>query len=215
MSNIYLLSNQKHKDTKSLSVIDIKYLKTTITCKNYEAIIFTSKNAVLATEQLDKDWKNLEIYSIGKGTSRAITDLGARVFYESSSAYGDEFAKEIAQKLKNKQVLFPHAKEVVSDVFGILKGLHVRIDEAIVYETICKKHEDIQQPEKNSILIFTSPSTVKCFFKYFIWDSSYKVVAIGKKTAEAFPENLIVHTSLGQTIDECIDFAKRLSKDCI
>ncbi|MFV0481203.1 MAG: uroporphyrinogen-III synthase, partial [Campylobacteraceae bacterium] len=164
---------------------------------------------------IDKSWKNLEVFSIGEGTSRAVKEFGVEVFYEAKNSYGDEFAKEIASFLQNKRVLFPHAKEVVSDVFGILKSLHVNIKEFVVYKTNCVKRDTKEKPEDGSILIFTSPSTVKCFLENFAWNETYKAVAIGKKTANAFPKDIKVNIAPMQTTQSCVLFAQTLSKKSI
>lgn len=212
---IYLLSNEIRDDVKNLNVIDIKYLNPLFSCSDYDAIIFTSKNSVFAAEKLDKSWKNLQIYSIGLGTSKAIIDLKGEVYYQAKESYGDKFAHEIAKYLQGKKVLFPHAKEVVSDVIGILKSFHVSVDEFVVYETLCNKCKQSQKPKDNSILIFTSPSTVKCFLQNFNWNDSFVAIAIGDKTARALSCDKKVHISPAQSIDSCVNFAKRLSKDFI
>lgn len=213
---IYLLNDEKYEGVKNFNTFLINFLHVKIDCSCFDAVIFTSKNAVLALEKIDKNWKNLQIYSIGKGTSKTVNELGGRVFYEAKSSYGDEFAKEIAPFLKEKKVLFPRAKSVVSDVFGILDFLHVKISEYIVYETTCK---DLSKTTKNptckDILIFTSPSSVKCFLKYRELDSENIIIAIGKKTADTISKNFKVYIPKEQTIDSCIEFAKKLSKNSL
>ena len=56
-----------------------------------------------------------------------------------------------------------------------------------MYNTKCKQKIN-KIPEKNSIIIFSSPSTIKCFLNNFKWDSSYKAISIGKTTAKYFPD---------------------------
>jgi uroporphyrinogen-III synthase len=165
----------------------------------------------LAVENIDKNWKNLQSYSIGKGTSKIINELGGKVFYEAKSSYGDEFAHEIAPLLKNKKVLFPHAKKVASDVFGILKSLHIDIKECVVYENICKKLDNVaNKPAPQDILIFTSPSSAKCYLKSLELSKENIIIAIGKKSANAIPECFEVHIPKEQTISSCIELAKQL-----
>lgn len=215
MQDIYLLSNQTHKDTISLGVISINYFDISIDYNKYDSVIFTSKNAVYALDRLDKRWKNLQSYSIGEGTSKVIKELRGNLFYEAKDSYGDKFAKELSLMLQAKSVIFPHAKEVVSDVYNILKHHNISVEDAVVYETICKTYKTDQNFKKNSIFIFTSPSTVRCFFKNFTWDDSYKAIAIGQKTAEHLPESIKFYISPKQNIKECVTFAKRLSKSNI
>jgi uroporphyrinogen-III synthase len=212
--DIYLLNDEKYEGVKNLSVFDINFLHVKIDCSKFDAVIFTSKNAVLALEKIDKNWKNLEIYSIGKGTSKFINELGGNVFYEAKNSYGDEFAEKIIPFLKEKKVLFPRAKVVASDVFGILKSSHINIEEYIVYENICKKLNNITcKPAHKDIIIFTSPSSVKCFLNYYKLHEENIIIAIGKKTAEAIPKNFKIHIPSEQTIVSCVEFAKKLSKN--
>jgi uroporphyrinogen-III synthase len=65
--------------------------------------------------------------------------------------------------------------------------------------------------EKNSIIIFTSPSTIKCFFKSFDWDSSFKAVVIGNSTKKHLPQDIECYESDSLSINGCIDKAKEIS----
>jgi uroporphyrinogen-III synthase len=211
MLEIYLLNDTKYEGVKNIGVFEIKYLKPKFTLKNYDAIVFTSKNAVFGIERVYKEWKNLNAYSIGTGTSKTIREFGGNVIYEAKSSYGDEFAGEISQKLVGKSVLFARAKVVSSDVGGILSSYGVHVEELVVYENVCKPCEKFTAP-KSGIFIFTSPSSVKCFLKCVEWREDFTAVAIGKKTALAFGPDIKPLISPKPSIGECVEFAKRLSK---
>ncbi|MDR0407476.1 MAG: uroporphyrinogen-III synthase [Campylobacteraceae bacterium] len=211
MREIYLLSNTKYDGVENIGVFEIKYLKPKFVPKEYEAIIFTSKNGVFGIDEIYKEWKKLPAYSIGEGTSRVIKELGGNLVYEAEVSYGDDFAVKLSQKLSNKFVLFARAKVVASDVKGILKSKNVRVDEVVVYESVCKPCEKSVFPQKG-IFIFTSPSSVKCFFKYVKWDESFTAIAIGQRTASAFSSDINPLISPKPNIGECVAFAKKLSK---
>ncbi|MDR0762426.1 MAG: uroporphyrinogen-III synthase, partial [Campylobacteraceae bacterium] len=85
------------------------------------------------------------------------------------------------------------------------------VDEVVVYENVCKPCKEFDLP-KNAIFIFTSPSSVKCFLKCVKWREDFTAVAIGKKTAAAFSLDIKYLISPKQSIDACVEFAKRLSK---
>ncbi len=153
---------------------------------------------------MNKAWKNLPSYSIGSGTSKAIKELGGRVVYEAKNSYGDEFAKEIKKRLRGKRVLFLRAKEVTSKLNKILKENGVLLDEEIVYETLCNDCKNLTKPKSGSCIIFSSPSTVKCFFKCFEWDSSYRAVVIGEVTLKALPKDIPYILSDKPNIPSCI-----------
>ncbi|MDR0761878.1 MAG: uroporphyrinogen-III synthase, partial [Campylobacteraceae bacterium] len=59
MREIYLLNDAKYEDVENISVFEIKYLNPKFTPKNYDALIFTSKNAVFGIDKIYKEWKKL------------------------------------------------------------------------------------------------------------------------------------------------------------
>ncbi|MDR2080965.1 MAG: uroporphyrinogen-III synthase [Campylobacteraceae bacterium] len=211
MREIYLLNDAKYEGVKNIGVFAIKYLKPKFTPKNYDAVVFTSKNGVLGIDKIYKEWKKLPAYSIGKGTSQIIKELGGDLAHEAKVSYAEEFAAEISQKLAGKLVLFARAKIVSSDVGGILRGKGVHADEVVVYENRCKPCGQFNA-SKGAIFIFTSPSSVKCFLKCAVWREDFTAVAIGKKTAAAFDDDIKPFIAPEQSIDACVEFAKRLSK---
>lgn len=210
MSKIYLLNNQKFTDVINLEVFKIDYIKTTINLKNYDALIFTSKNAIYSLDSFNKTWKELESYAIAPKTAKIITQLNGNLIFTGKSSHGNDFAQELLEELKNKKVLYVRAKKVVSNLVDILKKNNILIDELITYETSCNKKEDIQI-EKNSIVIFTSPSSVECFFKNYKWHESMKAVAIGKTTANYIPENINYFISTKTSVEECVKLAQKLT----
>lgn len=210
MSKIYLLNNQKFTDVINLEVFKIDYIKTTINLKNYDALIFTSKNAIYSLDSFNKTWKELESYAIAPNTAKIITQLNGNLTFTGKSSHGNDFAQELLEELKNKKVLYVRAKKVVSNLVDILKKNNILIDELITYETSCNKKEDIQI-EKNSIVIFTSPSSVECFFKNYKWHESMKAVAIGKTTANYIPENINYFISTKTSVEECVKLAQKLT----
>ncbi len=210
-NNIYILSDKRFDGADNLPVINIKFLKPSNMKEllDYDALIFSSKNGVEAIDFLDKSWKNLPSYSIGSGTSAILKSLGGNLVYSAKSSYGDDFAKEISHLLKGKKVLFCRAKVVTSSLNQILLDAGVFLDEVIVYETVCGNCSTLETPSKKSTIIFSSPSTIKCFFRCFSWDDSYRAIVIGKRTASYMPKEIVYDMSNKQTIDACIKLAKQ------
>ncbi|WP_331775682.1 uroporphyrinogen-III synthase [Sulfurospirillum sp. 1612] len=210
MRDIYLLNHEPFEGVINLPMIKINFLQEEIDLDDYDSVIFTSKNAVKAIQRINQSWIHKEIYSIGTGTSREIEKHHAHPILTAKSSYGNAFAEEIKDQLKNKRVLFLRAKKVLSDLSTILKTHHVDLDEKVVYETVCQSHNKEQQPPRDSIIIFTSPSTYQCFIKNFTWDASYKAIAIGSVTASALPSHIDIHLAKEQTIQSCVDLAKTI-----
>ncbi|MFY4821854.1 uroporphyrinogen-III synthase [Aliarcobacter butzleri] len=209
MKKIYLLNEQKHEDVENLEVFQIEYIKSDVDLKKYNALVFTSKNGVKAINSFNQDWKNISSYAIAQKTANTIMKLGGVVEFIGNSGHGNDFAYELKNVLKDKKVLYVKALKTVSNLPNILKENGIFLDEIIAYKTSCKKSNIIL--EENSIFIFTSPSSVECFFKQYSWKNSYKAIVIGKTTAEFLPSNINYEISSQTSVEECIKLAKQLS----
>ena len=209
MKKIYLLNEQKHEGIENLEVFQIEYIKSDVDLKKYDALVFTSKNGVKAINSFNQDWKNIPSYAIAQKTANTIIKLGGVVEFIGNSGHGNDFAHELKNVLKDKKVLYVKALKTVSNLPNILKENGIFLDEIIAYKTSCKKSNIIL--EENSIFIFTSPSSVECFFKQYSWKNSYKAIVIGKTTAEFLPSNINYEISSQTSVEECIKLAKQLS----
>ncbi|MDK2080028.1 uroporphyrinogen-III synthase [Aliarcobacter butzleri] len=209
MKKIYLLNEQKHEDVENLEVFQIEYIKSDVDLKKYNALVFTSKNGVKAINSFNQNWKNIPSYAIAQKTANTIIKLGGVVEFIGNSGHGNDFAYELKNVLKDKKVLYVKALKTVSNLPNILKENGIFLDEIIAYKTSCKKSNIIL--EENSIFIFTSPSSVECFFKQYSWKNSYKAIVIGKTTAEFLPSNVNYEISSQTSVEECIKLAKQLS----
>jgi len=203
---IYLLTEQKAEGVLNYPVIKINFLTPSFSFDNIDCLIFTSKNGVRAVNNLTDEWKKYPSFAIGKATAKEIEKLGGKVEYIAKSAYGDEFAKEINEKYKNKTFLFFRAKKLVSNIKDFF--INNTLKEVIIYETTC----DIPANKliKPAIVIFTSPSTVECFSKINDF-KDIKAIAIGNKTKKVL-KNFIneIHMPPEPSIKECIKLAKSL-----
>ncbi len=210
MLPIYILTNEKYKDILNYPVIKINFLSPFISFEKIDFLIFTSKNGVRAVDKINKEWKKIPSFAIGKATAKEIEKLGGKVEFISKSAYGDEFAKEINEKYQNKNFLFLRAKKIISPISNIFKNSSNNLKEIIIYETLCNTPS--HKLTKPSIVIFSSPSTVKCFanienFKNII------PIAIGKKTKNILLEytNNKIYIPQKPSIKDCIEIAKSIN----
>lgn len=208
MSKIYLLNNLKYEGVENLEVFGIEFIKSNIDLSKYDALIFTSKNAIYSLDSFNKTWKDIPSYAIAPKTAKIIKEYQGNLFFTGESSHGDEFAKELIPKLENKKVLYIKAVKTVSKITEILKDNNIDIDELVTYKTSCLKSS--KQLERNSVFIFSAPSSVECFFKNYAWDESYKAIVIGKTTAKYLPSNIKYNISEKTSIDECIKLAKQL-----
>ena len=211
--DIYLLSNVKSNDleVQNLNIFDISFVKYDIDFTKYDALLFTSKNAIYSLAS-NNTWQDIPSYGISTKTAKILEEYNSNLVYTGSSGHGDDFANELIPHLKNKKVLYIRAKKVVSNLVNILNENNILCDEIITYETTCKSYDIKQQPSKNSIIIFSSPSTIKCFLNNFIWDDSYFAIVIGKTTAKYLPSNIKYEIAKETSIESCILSAKTFSK---
>lgn len=207
MAKIYLLNNQKFQDVENLEVFDIKHIKSNVNLQDYEALIFTSKNAIYSLDSFNQNWKKIPSYAIAPKTADIIKQLGGNLVFTGITSHGNDFAEELITLLKDKKVLYIKALKTVSNLPEILRQNKILLDELVVYETSCKK-VDVEL-EKNSIFIFTSPSSVECFFKQYSWHDSYKAIVIGKTTAKFLPKNIKYEISSQASVEECVNLAKQ------
>ncbi len=207
---VYILSSTKVEGAKNLPVIKTIFHDINVDMDDYDVVIFTSKNAVTALDNSGADWRNKPSIAIGEATAETIKKLKGRVSFVPGDAYGDELAAEINRRFRYLKFLYPRAKEIASDMPNILRSKGADLTEVVAYETVCND-EPLESPEDGSVIVFSSPSTVKCFVEKFGWKDSYKCVAIGKTTANVidFCDNVAV--SPEQTLKSAVFLAKNLS----
>jgi len=207
---IFLLNDYKIKWAKNIPLFKIVPINKKINLKTYDAIIFTSKNAIKTINSLNKDWKNIPSYVISEQTAKLVKDLNGNLKFISKEKHGNEFAYELINELKNKKVLYLRGKDVVSNLIQILNNNNIKCDDEIIYENKYNELAKIPKIPKNSKIIFTSPSTVSYFFKLFSWDNSYTAISIGKTTAKHFPKNIKPVIADNTSFKSCVDKALEL-----
>lgn len=205
---IYLLSPVVYKDTISLPMIAFTLTASSLDLSSYDLLMFTSKQAVKSAELLNPKWKEIPCISIGSATTKQIETLGGTVAYQPTSFYAKVLNKDILMKFHDKHIVYLRPKVVSFDSKSFLASQGVKIDEKVIYETICKDYHQNQKPKKNAIIIFTSPSTIHCFLKNFRWDNSYTAVVIGEATKKHLPGYIQTYVSDEPLISSCVDKAK-------
>jgi uroporphyrinogen-III synthase len=209
--NIYILSDRKVKWAKNLPLFEIQPIKQDIDFTNYDALIFTSKNAIYALDSIDKTWKKKPAYVIAPQTAKIVRHLGGNLKFVGKEKHGDQFALELVNKFKHQKVLYIRASKVVSDIVNILNINNIECDELIVYKTVCKQFDEEVKLPKNSTIIFSSPSSIECFFKNISWDESFKAISIGNTTAQYFPKNITPVIADTTSLDSCVKKAIELN----
>lgn len=203
-ANIYLLNNQKKRWAKNIPLFEINYLKKEIDLTKYDSLIFTSQNAVNALDNINKYWKDIDSYVIGKETAKKVKELGGNLNFISPKSNNYDFTNELVVKLKNKNVLYIRGNKITSNICEKLIECNIHCEEIILYENNYIKPLQKEILPKNSKIIFSSPSTVDYFFRTFHWDYSFKAISIGKTTLKYFPSNIKPILSEKTSLNACI-----------
>ena len=101
-------------------------------------------------------------------------------------------------------------KEISFDSKAFLKKKGITLEEQIIYETSCITYAQVKKPSEGAVIIFTSPSTIHCFLKHFIWEESYTAVVIGKATKVHLPQNANFVVADEPSIDACVKKAEEI-----
>lgn len=220
MREVIIVGYQAYDFAKSLVVGEIVYEDFCLDLSDFDSLIFTSKNAILSLEYNAKkypqmqSWKQIPSYVIGKGSAKVLQDLGGNLAHISTNAHGKEFAKELILCLdKKKKYAYFRACEIVSNLDKELRSADFHIDSIISYKTIPSSiYQEI--PPKGSVLLFTSPSAYRFFLEKYSWDDSYRAIALGKTTYNAFHSEIQAEISPIQEIYKAVLSLQERFKDC-
>ncbi len=207
---IYLFSISSHPNAIHINPLDIKFLKPSIDFSKYDYLIITSKQASEALKQYEvQDYIDKKGLCVSVATAASFESLGATVL-DIGAGYGDNLIEKIKSFPKSTKWLYLRAKVVASDFVEVCNNDGFNIDENVVYMSECSQDVLDVKVEDNSILIFTSPSSLNCFLKTHKISQYSKVVVIGKTTAKALPKNIEYLLAKETTIESCIEIASNL-----
>ena len=204
---IYLFSISSHPNAISVNSLAITFLKPQIDFSKYDYLIITSKQTSESLKQYKmQEYIDKKALCVSVASAASYESLGATVL-DTGGGYGDNLVGKIKSYPKDTKWLYLRAKVVASDFVAVCKNDGFDIDEAIVYESDCSQEILDIKVEDESILIFTSPSSLNCFLKTHEISKNSKVIVIGKTTAKAVPKNTEYVLSQETTIDSCMEIA--------
>jgi len=210
MKPIYLFSISSHPNAVNINSLAIKFLKPSIDFSKYDYLIITSKQTSESLKQYEtQEYIEKKGLCVSVASAASFESLGGTVL-DIGGGYGDNLVDKIKSYPKATKWLYLRAKVVASDFVEVCKNDGFDIEEAIVYESDCSQEILDVEVEDESILIFTSPSSLKCFLKTHEISNKSKVVVIGKTTAKAVPKNTEYVLSNETTIDSCMEIASNL-----
>ncbi len=200
----YLFSISTHPDTIHINPLKITYFTPKINFSHYDYFILSSKQAVVALKAYPfEKYKDKKALCISTATAKSYENLGAQVL-EIGSGYGDNLTSLISSYPKTTKWLYLRAEEVASDFAQKSREEGFSVEEVVVYKSECSDSMQSICICEEDQLIFTSPSSVKCFLKYHTIKQTNKVIVIGNTTAKALPKGLVPEVAYEKTVAACV-----------
>ena len=208
--SIYLFSISSHPEAIHINPLDITFFQPQIDFSVYDYLIITSKQAVEALKQYDlKAFGVKKALCVSRASAKSYGQLGAEVL-EIGKGYGETLLTTIKKYPKKVRWLYLRGEEVASDFATLAREDGYLIDEAVVYSSRCSKAIQEVQVSVDGILIFTSPSSVKCFLASHSLSKEQSIIVIGNTTRKAFAQEQEVVVAPEVTIESCIKEARKL-----
>ncbi len=206
---IYLFSKTESSEVTHVPILLTEFFQPAIDYSQYDAIVLTSKQAVVALEKINHEWTRLPVLSIAALTARQARSAGANVL-EYGAGYGNSLANIIIHNYPDLRWLYPRPEVVASDFAKRVETAGVSMEGVVVYKTTCNPEVASLRLEENAILIFTSPLTIACFLQQHQFHPSNTVIAIGVTTASALPNGVDALMPKKPSVQGCVDLARAL-----
>lgn len=211
MRPIYLISKTFHLDRVEvihIPILSIHFLTPDIDFSLYEGIVITSKQGALALKHYCLDWEKLRIICVGESTAEEVKRQGG-IHIEMAQGYGETISN-VLRKYTGKW-LYLRPKMIASSWPSCAREEGMILDEVIIYETTCNEAMEKIEIADNGVLIFTSPSSIECFFQKYLLRSTHDIVVIGKTTQNALPLGIKSILSETTSVESCVEKAQELS----
>lgn len=210
---IYLIGKGRFAGVKSIVLNSLEFMDFRVNLNEFDALIITSKNALRALGQSKSELNfAINLYAVGDESAKFAKKMGFCSVKIPPKAYGKDLANAFKDELAGKKCLYLRAKKIASNLDKELINAGANLTQIIAYENAYKAPKKPLKFEKNSIFIFTSPSSVANFLKSYEFGADDKCVAIGETTAAALPENKSVFMPQKQSIKACVELAKSLTQ---
>jgi uroporphyrinogen-III synthase len=176
----------------------------------FRSVIVTSKQGVLSLKNYSPDWERLKCICVSESTAKAALESGAKEI-EVGDGYGHSIVNVLKAKKRCGKWLYLRPKVIASEWVADGRKSGFEIDEVVVYETMCNKEVSNFQISQDGVLIFTSPSTIRCFLQNHPILPSHEVVVIGKTTQNALPDEVKSHLSDTTSVEAAVDMACKIA----
>jgi uroporphyrinogen-III synthase len=209
---VYLISKTPYEGVIHIPILTISFLNPTIDFTQYEGIILTSKQALIALENYTFTWENLHCICVSDSTAEAAQHAGA-MHIEVGNGYGKSIPDVLHSKKRQGKWLYIRPKVIASEWLERAREQGIVVDEVVVYETICNKDANAFSISDDALLVFTSPSSIECFCASYSILPSHSIVAIGKTTQSAFKNAKEVFVSPKASVASAVQLAQEIAKN--
>jgi len=205
--DIYTLGEKPIQGAISTPFIQTKKLQFNCDDIDADILIITSQKTINFMKENNCQYKDKIVYVLGESSKKIALSNGIKNVILVPNIGIEDLIFKIKNELIDKKVIYLRAKKVI---FNIKEKIEKICDykEIIVYETILINPK--KQIKKNSIIIFTSPSTIESFSKIYKLED-FNIVVIGKSTASKLPENTKYYISDSPSLEMCIKKAKEIT----
>lgn len=210
MRPIYLISKTPYEGVIHIPILTIRFLSPTIDFNDYEGVIFTSKQGVLALQNYSLDWEKLGCICVSESTANTARAVGAENV-EVAQGYGMSILDILCDKKRNGKWLYLRPKVIASEWVEGAREQGIEIDEAVVYESVCNEEASDFAISQEGVLIFTSPSTIRCFLQNYPIFPTQDVVVIGKTTQNALPVEVGSYLSETTSVEAAVELARQIA----
>lgn len=213
MRPIYLISKTSYHETVGIihiPILSIHFLTPEINFAHYDGIIVTSKQGALALRHYSPDWEKLQVVCVGDATAEAMHELGVK-HIQIANGYGESILDALTCHKERQKWLYCRPKTIASSWPSRAREAGMVIDEVIIYETICNEAMEKIEIAANSVLIFTSPSSIECFKMRYEFLPTQSIVVIGKTTQNALPSGIESTLSETTSVESCIEIGLKLA----
>lgn len=206
---IYLFSKTPYEGVFHIPLLEIEFLHVTLDLNDFDLIVMTSKQALMALEYIVPEWKKLPVIAVSEPTAELVRNYGGTCVAQGNG-YGESLYDLILNAFPDKRLLYPSAEVLASDFAQRLQNANVAITRKVIYRTRCNTQVIPEELEANAVLIFTAPSAVSCYLQCHELLPTQQVIAIGSTTAAALPENVSVLIPKMPSVAEAVALAQGL-----
>lgn len=210
MRPIYLISKTPHPGVTHIPILKTRFFAPDIDFSQYDGLIVTSKQILKALEGYSDQWRTLPIIAVSESTAEVFQKEGCAIA-AVADGYGEGVGLIVEKQFSQMRWLYLRPERVASLWAQAARDKGVKIDEAVMYKTECNDEALGCEIAENGILIFTSPSSIRCFCEKRAILPTHTVVAIGKTTKNALPDGVDATLSPSVSVASAVDLGRQIA----